>query len=413
MVRKLKHSRQKSRTVFGYHKPLPKYKPYRRRSVAWVSRLKASKGRRRRYLRKARIRRRRIKDGFITHSVKGLSAVKFGNRVTNANNTSSDPYPRQMDTDFALFNVNPLPYDPYLPWETLLNIGDFHGDSTVNDLNVPNTGSMPVLPTLLRASAFWDMDSQLNALAQCFEEFRVKTAVLEITLPDVMEIPDTNVPTVNNNLFLMWRFNDDIKPPNVRSFMRAHFPGFEVVDNWRKMLPFANAPDLDEVLAMASEEHRNAAGSNWHRVRLTPGKAVKIKWHPKCWMRNRVGNMQQDVLQVNESGSVKTYYFSNPVPNPFGRPGRGWIDTDAMQCLDETTPGLSIEDDVFFTGPTILLLDTSHERFATYNTPNVTVQSSVFQSQFKLQCKYYYKLQFRKVKRFDDNNIRDGYDNGQ
>lgn len=386
-------------------KPLYRF----RRTLRFNAGLKALQMRQsKRYRRKLRARRRRIKDGFVTHVVKGLSAVKYGNRVTNAENSSTGAVVRQMDSDFALFNFCPYTYDPYSYYTDVLNIGRFHGNTSGNDLNVPNINSgdvygLKILPSIISASSFWDKDSQINALSECFEEFRIKTAVIEITMPDVMEIPDTNVPTVNNNLFLMWRFNDDIKPPGVRGFLRKHFTDFEDLEAWRKILPFVNAPDLDEINSCCSEEHRNASGSNWHRVRLTPGKAIKIKWHPKTWLRGKSGVMQQDVV-VN---GTTTKYFSNPVPNPFGRPSSGWVDTDAIQVGD-VTGSFSREDDVFFTGPTFLLLDTSHSAFATYNAPELTVQDSVFQSQFKLQCRYYYKLQFRKVRRYDDNNIREG-----
>lgn len=361
----------------------------------------------RRSRRKSRLRRKQRKDGFITHVIKGLSAVKYGNRVTNAENSSTGALVRQMDSDFALFNFCPYTYDPFVTFEDWLNIGSFAGAGTANTLNIPNsagnTGSLVVLPSLIRASSFWNMDSQVNYLASCFEEFRIKTAVIEITMPDVMEIPDTNVPTVNNNLFLMWRFIDDVKPPGPRGFMRKHMKNYENTDNWRRILPFVNGPDLDEIEAMCTEEHRNAAGSNWHRVRLTPGKSVKIKWHPKTWLRGKSGVMQQD-MYATTSG---TTYYSNPTPNPFGKPWSGFVDTDAID-VGSIESGLSVEDDILFNGPVFLLLDTSHEKFATYNSPELTVQSSVFQSQFKLQCKYYYKLQFRKVKRYDDNNIREG-----
>nr|AIY31237.1 hypothetical protein [Dromedary stool-associated circular ssDNA virus] len=381
-----------------------------------VIRFKAAKKQRRRRMRKLRMRRRRAKDGYITHVVKGLSAVKYGNRVTNSLNAPGDDAPRTMDSDFALFNFCPLTYDPYLPWKDYCQIGYFNGDSTANDLNVPNEGINTVLPTLIRASAFWDVDSQTNALADCFEEFRIKTCVFEITVPDVMEVPDTNVPTVNNNLFLMWRFNDDIKPPNVRQFLQRYVSDIERQDRWRVFFPFINAPDFHEIEGSSTEEHRNAAGSNWHRVRLTPGKKIKIKFHPKCWLRSKVGNLQADVFDdVEGTGASITHkrvYFGNPVPNPFSRPARGWVDTDAIE-VGTTGAGMSLEDDVFFVGPTFLLLDTSHYNFATYTAPNITIQNSIFQSQFKLQCRYYYKLQFRKVKRYDDNNVKDGGDNGE
>lgn len=365
--------------------------------------------RRRRFFRKLK------KDGFITHVVKGLSAVKYANRITNADNASTDPAPKQMDSDFALFNICPYYFDPFEPWQDTTEIGSFRGSTTENTLNVPNTGVFMCLPSFLRASAFLNADSQMKNLASCFEEFRIKTAVIDITLPDVMSVPDNSLPTVNNNLFLMWKFNEDIKPPNIMQFMQKSLTNYENYDNWRRLYPFCNASDLSEIDNACAEDIRNAAGSNWHRVRLSPGKAVRIKWHPKCWLRSKTGNMQRDMYKTYyvQDGNLKeqTHYFSNLIPNAFSKPGRQYVDCDAITV--DRDADYSHEDDVFFSGPTFLLLDTSHERFATYQAPSVAVQTSTVQSQFKLQCRYYFKFQFRKVKKYEDNNVKDGYAEGE
>lgn len=316
-------------------------------------------------------------------SITGLDSPAFFNRLHGG----------LSDTDYATFNIYPFPVNPYGGMTNSGPHGTFIYGAQVNLLNstLANAYS-PVLPSILEGhDNLVTASSEVTKFADLFEQFRIVS--VELTFMQNKRPgsgnTDAGVSTgYENNCYILYNYLESVGPQDIKSY----FGSFLTEPTQSKVnaaLPWAYFQNWNDIACVSMESNRSVARSGWHRKLLTPNKPVKLFYRPKHYP---IGGSNALWIPTGLYDNTQKI-ISWPNPPQSTKMTGGWVSCDYIRKIAD--PALNL----LWTGPAILLVDTSTAQSGTYSVGPLGGSNNIFQHVFGITCRYHIKLAFRGLRK--------------